>query len=291
MKRRFHYGGQAVIEGVMMRGPELMKVAVRRPDGEIVSRIKPLRKLYSGPLRQKPLLRGFIALIETLVLGIQALLYSAEVSAGSESGEKINPALLWLSAALGILLGVILFVAIPLLIAHFGLDHLITSPIWSNLADGIIRVVIFVLYLKVITLFPDIRRVLAYHGAEHKTVNAYEAGVPLRVEDIQRYSTAHTRCGTSFLLFVLVIAILAFVFLGRPELWLRFLSRLALLPVIAAFSYELLHFAADHMGNALAQAIFKPGLLLQKLTTRQPDEKQLEVAIEALEGVLKEEKP
>ncbi len=289
LAQKFHYGGQAVIEGVMMRGPKLMKVAVRRSNDEIASHVEPLGALYSGPLRQRPLLRGFLVLVETLALGIKALLYSAKVSAESELEAEINPAVFWLAAVLGIMLGLILFVAVPLLIAHFGLDRFITSPILSNLADGLMRVVIFLLYLKGMALIPDIRRVFAYHGAEHKAVNAYEAGAPLEVEEVQKYSTAHTRCGTGFLLLVLVIAILAFVFLGRPALWLRFLSRLALLPVIAAVSYEVIRFAADHLGNPFVRAILAPGLWLQRLTTRQPDEKQLEVAIEALQGVLEKD--
>ncbi|RLC72973.1 MAG: DUF1385 domain-containing protein [Chloroflexi bacterium] len=289
MADRFHYGGQAVIEGVMMRGPRRMKVAVRRSDGEIVSHVESLGNFYSGTLRRKPFLRGFVVLVETLILGIKALLYSARVSAESQLEEEISPLILWLAAFLGILLGLVLFVAIPLLLAHFGLDRLTPSPILSNLADGLIRVIIFLLYLKGMTLIPDIRRVFAYHGAEHKTVNAYEAGAELRPEEVQKYSTAHVRCGTGFLLFVLVIAILAFVFLGRPALWLRFLSRLALLPLIAAVSYELIHLAADHPNNPLIRAILAPGLWLQRLTTRQPDEQQLEVAIEALEGVLEKD--
>ena len=272
-----------------MRGPKRMKVAVRRSDGEIVSLTESLGTLYSGPLRKKPLIRGLIVLVETVVLGIKALLFSAKVTAESEIKEEISPVMLWIPILIGIIFGLVLFVAVPLSITHFGLDRFISSPILSNTVDGLIRVIIFIVYLKVITLMPDIRRVFAYHGAEHKTVNAYEAGVPLEVEEIQKYSTAHTRCGTGFLLIVLVIALIAFVFLGRPVLWLRFLSRLALLPVIAAISYEIIHFAADHTENPIVRTILAPGLALQSLTTRQPDDRQIEVAVEALKGVLEPE--
>ncbi len=272
-----------------MRGPKRMKVAVRRSDGEIVSLTESLGTLYSGPLRKKPLIRGLIVLVETVVLGIKALLFSAKVTAESEIKEEISPVMLWIPILIGVIFGLVLFVAVPLSITHFGLDRFISSPILSNTVDGLIRVIIFIVYLKVITLMPDIRRVFAYHGAEHKTVNAYEAGVPLEVEEIQKYSTAHTRCGTGFLLIVLVIALIAFVFLGRPVLWLRFLSRLALLPVIAAISYEIIHFAADHTENPIVRTILAPGLALQSLTTRQPDDRQIEVAVEALKGVLEPE--
>ena len=236
-----------------------------------------------------PLLRGIFALIETLVLGVKALMYSANVAVESELEEEPKPLLIWIPVVLGFAFGVALFVVLPILITHYGIDRLTDSAMLSNLADGLIRVAIFITYLFAMSLMPDIRRVFAYHGAEHKTVNAYEAGVPMAVEAIQKFSTAHTRCGSGFLLIVLVIAIIVFVFTGQPALWLRLLSRLALLPIIAAFSYELIHFAADHTDNVIIRAIMRPSLALQSLTTRQPDAQQVEVAIEALEGVLEAE--
>ncbi|MFP4641048.1 MAG: DUF1385 domain-containing protein [Chloroflexota bacterium] len=289
MAKRFHYGGQAVIEGVMMRGPKLVKTAVRKPDGKIVSKTEPLNSIYTGRLRKMPFLRGIFTLIETLVLGVKALMYSADVAVESEIEEKPNPFMMWLPVVFGILLGVGLFVILPMLITHYGVDRFTDSAMLSNLADGLIRVVIFFGYLGAMSLMPDIRRVFAYHGAEHKTVNAYEGGVPLDPDHIQKFSTAHTRCGSGFLLIVLVIAIIIFVFTGQPALWLRMVSRLALLPVIAAFSYELIQFAADHTNNILIRAIMRPSLAIQSMVTRQPDAQQIEVAVEALQDVLEPE--
>jgi len=273
----------------MMRGPNRMKVAVRRPDGEIVSMADPVSTIYAGRLRKTPLLRGIFALIEALTLGIKALMFSAKVAAESEMEEELKPGILWATMGLGLVLGVGLFVVLPILITHYGIDRLTTSPVISNIADGIIRLLFFITYLALISCVPDIRRVFAYHGAEHKAVNAYEAGATMTVEDVQRYSTSHTRCGTGFLLIVLVIAIMVFVFTGQPALWLRLLYRLALLPVIAAIGYELIHLAANHTGNRIIRAVMAPGLALQSLTTRQPDAEQVEVAIAALEGVIETE--
>ena len=289
MPERIRYGGQAVLEGVMMRGPNRMKVVVRRPDGEIVSIAAPVSTIYAGRLRKTPLLRGIFALIEALTLGIKALMFSAKVAAESEMEEELKPGILWATMGLGLVLGVGLFVVLPILITHYGIDRLTTSPVISNIADGIIRLLFFITYLALISRVPDIRRVFAYHGAEHKAVNAYEAGATMTVEDVQRYSTSHTRCGTGFLLIVLVIAIMVFVFTGQPALWLRLLYRLALLPVIAAIGYELIHLAANHTGNRIIRAVMAPGLALQSLTTRQPDAEQVEVAIAALEGVIETE--
>ncbi|MCL0061111.1 DUF1385 domain-containing protein [Dehalococcoidia bacterium] len=289
MPKRIRYGGQAVLEGVMMRGPNRMKVAVRRPDGEIVSMADPVSTIYAGRLRKTPLLRGIFALIEALILGVKALMFSAKIAAESELEEELKPGILWATVGLGLVLGVALFVILPMLITHYGIDRLTTSPVISNAADGIIRLLFFITYLALISRIPDIRRVFAYHGAEHKAVNAYEAGATMTVENVQRYSTSHTRCGTGFLLIVMVIAIMVFVFTGQPALWLRLLSRLALLPVIAAIGYELIHLAANHTGNRIIRAVMAPGLALQSLTTRQPDSEQVEVAIAALEGVIETE--
>ncbi|MCL0072668.1 DUF1385 domain-containing protein [Dehalococcoidia bacterium] len=266
-----------------------MKVAVRRPDGEIVSMADPVSTIYAGRLQKMPLLRGIFALIEALILGVKALTFSAKIAAESELEEELKPGILWATVGLGLVLGVALFVILPMLITHYGIDRLTTSPVISNAADGIIRLLFFITYLALISRIPDIRRVFAYHGAEHKAVNAFEAGATMTVENVQRYSTSHTRCGTGFLLIVMVIAIMVFVFTGQPALWLRLLSRLALLPVIAAIGYELIHLAANHTGNRIIRAVMAPGLALQSLTTRQPDSEQVEVAIAALEGVIETE--
>ena len=273
----------------MMRGPKQVKTAVRRPDGEIVSTTEPLSQIYTGRLRKVPLIRGIFALIETMVLGIKSLMFSANVAVEAELNEKPKPVVIWIPVVLGIVFGVALFVVLPMVITHYGIDRLTDSSIVSNAADGVIRVLIFLAYLGLMSLLPDIRRVFAYHGAEHKTVNAYEAGAPLNVESVQQFSTAHTRCGTGFLLIVMVIAVIVFVFTGQPAIYWRLLSRLLLLPVIAAIGYELIHFAADHTENIVIKTIMRPSLALQSLTTRQPDTQQVEVAIEALQGVLEPE--
>ncbi|MCL0039132.1 DUF1385 domain-containing protein, partial [Dehalococcoidia bacterium] len=249
----------------------------------------PVSTIYAGRLQKMPLLRGIFALIEALILGVKALMFSAKIATESELEEELKPGILWATVGLGLVLGVALFVILPMLITHYGIDRLTTSPVISNAADGIIRLLFFITYLALISRIPDIRRVFAYHGAEHKAVNAFEAGATMTVENVQRYSTSHTRCGTGFLLIVMVIAIMVFVFTGQPALWLRLLSRLTLLPVIAAIGYELIHLAANHTGNRIIRAVMAPGLALQSLTTRQPDSEQVEVAIAALEGVIETE--
>jgi len=267
----------------------MARTAVRKPDDEIVSRTDPLNPIYTGRLRKIPFIRGMFALLETVILGIRSLMYSANVAVEAELEEEPKPVIIWIPVILGLAFGIALFVLLPMFITHYGVDRLIDSAMLSNLADGIIRVIILIAYMAAMSLFPDIRRVFAYHGAEHKTVNAYEAGEPLEVERVQRYSTAHTRCGTGFLLIVMVIAVVVFVFTGQPAIWLRLLSRLILLPLIAALGYEIIHFAADHTDNPAIRAIMRPSMALQSLTTRQPDDHQVEVAIEALKGVLEPE--
>jgi hypothetical protein len=262
-----------------------MVTAVRRPNGELAIDTQPLATIYTGWMRKAPLIRGVIVLIEAMVLGIKALLYSANVSLEEEE-EKISGGLVWAMVLFSVALAVGLFFMAPLFLAKL-LDPYIDSSLVFHLIEGFIRLAIFIAYLKLMTLIPDIKRVFAYHGAEHKTVNAYEDGVPLEVEAIKGYSTAHVRCGTSFLFTVLIIAILVFALIGRPpSLWLIVLSRIILIPVIAALGYEVTHFGGKHSKNSLVRAILYPGLLLQKLTTRQPDDSQLEVAVSALKKVV-----
>jgi len=288
--KKFYYGGQAVVEGVMMRGQKTMVTAVRRPNGELAMNTQPLATIYTGWMRKAPLIRGVIVLIEALVLGIKTLLYSANVSLEEEE-EKISGGLVLAMVTVSLVLAIVLFSMAPLFLARL-LDSYIDSSLVFHLIEGSIRLVIFIIYLKLMTLVPDIKRVFAYHGAEHKTVNAYEDGVPLEVEAIKGYSTAHVRCGTSFLFVVMIIAILLFALIGRPaSLWLMVLLRIILIPVIAAFGYEVTHFGGKHAKNGLVRAILYPGLLLQKLTTRQPDDSQLEVAISALRKVVEIEQP
>jgi len=280
MAERFYYGGQAVIEGVMMRGQKTVVTAVRRSSGDVAVDTQPLAGFYTSRARKTPLLRGIVVLIEALVIGIKALLYSANVSL-EEEGEKISGALVWLMLALAMGVAVALFFIAPLFLTRL-LNPYINSSLVFHLIEGFIRVVIFIIYLKLLPLIPDIKRVFAYHGAEHKTVNAYEDSAPLEVEAVKKYSTAHVRCGTSFLFAVLIIAVIVFALVGRPSLWLMILARIVLVPVIAALAYEVTYFGARHIENGFVQAILKPGLWLQSLTTLEPDDSQLKVALTAL---------
>jgi len=286
MARPFHYGGQAVIDGVMIRGKEGVAISVRQPNGELNTVRQPLASIYKGRLREMPLVRGIIALVETLVLGTRSLLHSAQVAAAEEGGEKIPTALLWGTVAVSLALGVALFFMVPLFATRYLIDPYIDSALLSNVFEGLIRIGIFIAYLKLISLIPDIKRVFAYHGAEHKVVNAYEAGVPLEVESVKNYSTAHARCGTAFLFIVLIVAIFVFALVPQPTLWIRILSRIALIPVIAVISYEIMKFGAGHINNKIVRVLLAPGLLLQAITTREPDDSQLEAAISALNEVI-----
>jgi uncharacterized protein YqhQ len=286
MEKSFHYGGQAVIEGVMIRGKEGVAVSVRQPNGELSIVRQPLANIYKGRLREMPLVRGIIVLVETLVLGTRSLLHSAQVAAAEEGEEKIPTALLWGTVVASLALGVALFVIVPLFATRYLIDPYIDSALLSNVFEGLIRIGIFIAYLKLISLMPDIKRVFAYHGAEHKVVNAYEAGVPLEVESVKNYSTAHARCGTAFIFIVLIVAIFVFALVGQPTLWIRILSRIALIPVIAVISYEIMKFGAAHINNKIVRVLLAPGLLLQAMTTREPDDSQLEAAISALNEVI-----
>lgn len=284
MARNFYYGGQAVIEGVMMRGRKFMVTAVRRPGGGLSTQVWPLSTVYTGRLRQAPFLRGIIVLIEAMVLGIKSLIYSANVSL-EEDEEEISGRMVWVMVVTSLAFAVTLFFVIPLFLTRL-IDPYLGSSLVFNLTEGLIRMTIFLAYLKLISLVPDIKRVFAYHGAEHKTVNAHEAGVPLEVAAVRDYNTAHIRCGTSFLFVVMVIAIMVFTLVGRPSIWLMVVSRITLIPVIAAVSYELIYLGAHHHQNSLVKALVAPGLWLQKLTTREPDDSQLEVAVSALKKVI-----
>ncbi len=279
MARKFYYGGQAVIEGVMMRGKKAMVTAVRQPDGSLTMDVQALSSLYTGRWRKVPLVRGVIALIEALVLGIQSLMYSANVALGEE--QHYSRPMLWGMMAVAFAMAIGLFFMVPLFIPRL-VNPMIQSSLLFNFIEGMIRLAIFVGYLKLVGMMPDIRRIFSYHGAEHKAVNAMEHGAQMEVAQVRPYSTAHVRCGTSFLFAVMVIAILVFSVVGRPALPLMVLSRVVLIPVIAAVAYEFTFFGANHVNNALVRASLVPGLLLQKLTTGEPDDSQIEVACAAL---------
>ena len=291
MAQQFYYGGQAVIEGVLIRGRESVSLAVRCPNGSIWSGSLSLGTLYKGPLRRIPLVRGVIVLVETLLVGIRALNRSAEISMAPpdateipEPGKADRVALVG-SLGLALLVGVGVLFLLPLFGAR-SLDFLIPSALASNVLEGLIRLTLLVGYIWAIGHMQDIKRVFAYHGAEHMTIHAYEHGVALEAEQIARFPTAHPRCGTAFLLTVVVVSILVFALLGRPSLEIAVLSRLALVPVIASISYELLRLGAAHNRNVLARLMVLPGLALQRLTTRIPDEEQIEVAVTAMKNAL-----
>ncbi len=285
-------GGQAVLEGVMMRGPRNWAVAARKPDGEIAQVAREIDPLMARHwLLRLPVVRGVVALGESLSIGFRALSVSANYAAqeaeeGDEEPAEIGRWALAFSFAIAIGFAVMLFKVSPALIT----DLLpISSGGWFVIVEGLIRVTIFVLYLSVLSLIPSLRRVFQYHAAEHKAINAYEAGEDLTPEVTQRYSLIHPRCGTAFLLWVMVIGVFVFALFGRPAWYWLIVSRIALLPVIAGIAYELIRFAGKHAENRILMTLLAPGLWLQRLTTREPTLDQLEVSIRALREVLERE--
>ena len=287
------YGGQAVLEGVMIRGQTHMAVAVRRPNGAIATHLRPLSTLYTGTLRRIPLVRGVITLVETLSLGMRALSYSSSVSledpeADPDSeveSEELSKGALASMLLISFGFAILLFFLLPLF-ASRPLEGMFGNDILSNVAEGAIRLVVFVAYIWVIGRMPEIRRVFMYHGAEHMTVHTQERGDPLVAEEIRKYSPAHPRCGTAFLLTVMVVAILVFVFVPREPLWWLITSRIVFIPLIAAVAYEVIRLSGRYEDNPLVRLISTPNLLLQKLTTRWPDDDQIEVAVAAMETAL-----
>ncbi len=287
MSPKFSYGGQAVIEGVMMRGPATRAVAVRRPDSTIVIDEQPVESITNRyKVLKWPLLRGVIVLFESLIMGMQALSYSAN-QAMEEEEEDLTSRDIIITMIIAFSLAIFLFVVIPTGATHY-LTRWVSGSVAQNVVEGFIRIGVFLIYVVSISFMADIRRVFQYHGAEHRVINAYEAGEELSVENVQRYSSFHPRCGTSFLLIVMVVSILVFSLLGEQVLWWRILSRILLLPVVAGLSYELLKLSAKYEGSMLFKAIIAPGKWLQGLTTREPDNSQVEVAISALGAVLKD---
>ncbi len=280
-------GGQAVIEGVMMRSPRAWTVAVRGPDKEIFLKRNDLLELPK-PLKI-PVIRGFVALVQALVIGIKALTFSAETAAADEK-EKLSSFSMGVTVFISFALGIGIFLLLPLystkLIAR-AFESINESQMVFNMVDGIIRIVFFLLYIVLINMSRDIRRVFQYHGAEHKTVHAYEAGVELTPENVEGYSILHPRCGTSFLIIVMVLSILIFSFIPREWSFMeKFLSRIVLIPLIAGFSYEFIKFSSKKIKNPFVRMMTMPGLWLQRLTTRVPTRDQIEVAVEALKEVL-----
>ena len=285
-------GGQAVLEGVMMRGPTAWALAVRKPDGGIAEVNRPISSaLARHRWLRAPIVRGVVALGESLAIGFRALAVSAQYAAQEQgTDEDGNPSVeltrtqLIFAFAIAIGFAVALFKVSPALITNW---LPIESTSWFVIVEGLIRVGIFIAYLSLISLWPDLRRVFQYHAAEHKAINAYEAGDPLEPEAVQRHSLLHVRCGTAFLLYVMVVAIFVFAFFGQPPWYWLILSRILALPLIAGIAYEIIRFAGRHPGNPFLRTLLAPGLWLQRLTTRQPSLDQIEVSIRALREVLR----
>jgi uncharacterized protein YqhQ len=285
---RFNYGGQAVIEGVMMRGSKALAVAVRDPKGHIVIHTEPVNaSLYNGRISRTPFLRGLAMLWDSLGLGMRALMYSANVSTG-EIGVEFKGPLAWGTTAIALIFGLGIFLLVPR-----GLSSLIEpafGPWVSAITEGVIRLLIFIGYIWLIGRMEDIKRVFGYHGAEHKTINAYEAGLDLNVANVQRQTVQHPRCGTAFLLTVVVFSIFLFAPLNvLLPYGIGLIMRILLLPVVAMLAYEYIRFSARHLDNPIIHAITVPNLAMQKLTTREPDDTMVQVAIEALQKVLDSE--
>jgi uncharacterized protein YqhQ len=282
---RFNYGGQALIEGVLMRGRDAIAVAFRHPDGRIVWASEPLN---SGPhgwrLANAPLVRGLVVLYETLVVGTRWLIRSANVQA-EEDGAELGRGSVALMLGLTLVLGVGVFFLLPLVIASVTTAK-IEQGVVQHLVEGLVRVAIFLGYLALISRAPDIRRVFEYHGAEHMTIHALEAGDSLTTANVRRYPTAHPRCGTEFLVVLIALSIIAFSLVGRQEPVVMVGSRIVLIPVLAALGYEVLRWGARHRANPIVKAIMWPGLLVQMITTKQPADDQIEVAIVSMQQAL-----
>ena len=318
-EKKFHYGGQAVIEGVMMRGPKDFAVAVRRANGEIVTTKEDVESIF-GRLKfmDKPFLRGTLALIDAMVLGMKALLYSSSIAfddiSEAEKAEKakkanketvaevsteapteaepkkknnVNDMVIGITMFLGLALGIGIFFLVPILIVKPLTTGM--APWLRAVCEGGVKITLFVLYIVGISFLPDIRRVFQYHGAEHKTINAYEGKVELTVENVKNYTKVHVRCGTSFILVVLVTSIIVFMFVHEWTWYLRLGYKLALLPFIAGIAYEVIRFAGSRKDSIITKILVAPGLLMQKVTTREPEPEMIEVAIKSLQSVLERE--
>jgi uncharacterized protein YqhQ len=283
---RFTYGGQALIEGVMMRGRDAVAVALRHPDGRIVWATERLESGFRGkPAAKWPFVRGLVVLYETLVMGTRWLVRSAGLQA-EEEGVEIGKGGVALMLGITAVLGIGLFFLLPLFIATFTAGSL-ENDLVQHFVEGLVRIVIFIGYLALISRTPDIHRVFQYHGAEHMTIHALEHDDPLRPEAIRKYPTAHPRCGTEFLVVVILLSILAFSLIGRQSPVVMVASRILLIPVIAAVGYELLRLGARHRSNPIVRVIMWPGILVQMITTKQPTDDMIEVAIVAMEETLR----
>ncbi len=281
------YGGQAVIEGVMIRGRRTLALACRQPDGGIYRYREPLRSpLLRSRVARAPFVRGLIVLYESVSYGMRMLMRSADVQlpaadGAASSGGATNT----IAMGAALVTALVVFIGIPY-VATQALRGAIESSVWLNIAEGLLRLALFLGYIAAISFLPDIRRVFAYHGAEHMTIHAFEHGDPLTPERIEPYPTAHPRCGTAFLLFVVFISIVLFAFVPRVNVIVDVLTRLLLVVPVASISYEVLRLGAAHEGNPVVALLVAPGLLLQKITTRRPDHGMIEVAVASLEEAI-----
>jgi len=284
---RFSYGGQALIEGVLMRGRDAIAVALRHPDGRIVFATERIDTGFHGSRWAKaPLVRGLVVLYETLVVGTRWLVRSASVAASEEEGEELGKGSIAIMLLITLFAGIGIFFLLPLFIASATTGDIENGAV-QHLVEGLIRVAIFIGYLLLIGRAPDIARVFQYHGAEHMTIHALEAGRELTASEVRKFPTAHPRCGTEFLVVVIALSIIAFSLVGRQEPLVMVGSRILLIPVIAAVGYEILRWGARHRGNPLVRAIMYPGILVQMITTKQPTDDMVEVAIVSMEEALR----
>src|SRR5512141_2598116 len=275
--RIISYGGQAVIEGVMMRGRKAFAIAMRAPDGKIVVHQEKLGEIYRSRLAKVPFLRGVILLWDALGLGMKALTIAANTQTGED--QKLEGPVLYITLGVALLFGIGLFFMLPAGLGSLTESLLGWNVWWSNVVEGLIRLVLLVGYIWLIGFMPDVKRLFGYHGAAHKTINAYEAGAELTPESVRRFPLEHPRCGTAFLLTLVLLSILVFALIGPlPPVW-RLLSRVLLIPVLAGVALEYIRWTANHLGNPVVRWLIKPNLALQSLTTREPDAAMLEVAI------------
>ncbi|MCZ7551306.1 MAG: DUF1385 domain-containing protein [Anaerolineales bacterium] len=281
------YGGQAVIEGVMMRGAQSVAIAMRAPDNQIILHTEPLTAIYRSKILKVPFVRGVIGLWDALGLGMRALTISANVQTGED--EKLEGPALYFTLGLSFALGIGLFFLAPAAVGQLSERFLGLNSWWGNLIEGLIRLGLLVGYIWAVGRVPEIQRVFAYHGAEHKTINAFEAGAELKPEIVKGYSLEHPRCGTSFLLTLVLLSVVLFSLLGPLPLGLRLLSRVLLLPVLAGISYEYIRWTAHHLESPFVRKIIRPNMALQHLTTREPSLEMLEVSIAAFDAMHKDE--
>jgi uncharacterized protein YqhQ len=287
-KSRFPlYGGQAVIEGVLMRGTHTVAIAMRSPTQEIVLHKEPLGAMYKNRLIKIPFLRGLVMLLDALVLGTRALTISANTQTGED--QKIEGPALYFTLFISLVIGLGLFFLAPAALGQLSERILGIGSWWGNVLEGLVRLFLLIGYIWAVGQMAEIRRVFSYHGAEHKTINAYEAGAELTPENVAKFSVEHPRCGTSFLLTLILLSILFFSLLGPLPFWWRMVSRIIFLPFLACIAYEYIRWTANHLDSKLVRTLIKPNLALQHLTTREPTTDMLEVSIAAFNAMRVEE--